>query len=802
MKKYKIILVFLFIFVLISISLINLNFINVIDVQANSENDVNYTFEKDVFYKSDSPIIDSSFNMKPDTHITKNYPGTYSFTYESGLENLDISFVDEINNGTEHGTSVKYAQANHDKVLEIYDDTALYGLTVRNNFGPPKTSGTIEWWYLKTDDSIIDSFYAYNDNTACMTLQATGEGQFAWYDGSVHNVRAYSENIWYHHRITFSASKFDWFINGVLEADDSTFRNAQSSMNNVRMITNVAGNHYKIYYDGIGYSWDDNYNVNDNSSPLITINETIQEVDKYQFKYEGFNDLFDNGDDNPSSWFDVEDGGDDVNCKQIGSGVVEILTDGAQDYLGLQKENIGIDNAERLNISYGFKIQEFYSVLKNGMYLRVYSYDNTKVVEVRVRNNNGVGEMAYWVTGTTYVLLNTEMLINKAYDVNLYIDYYNDVCKLIYKTDGVLTASYLFPLATVSKIGLNKVSFITYADTDSCNVQVDFIGIYINGESITQEFAYQTVEISESIHWVFNHQNLLNYNVKGNLSIYLFAQNYGGSFIQISTLKVVDSSDTINVYSLMIGGFNYGIAPLTLYIYFYGQIEGLKIDINGVKLIEGENMYYPTYDYEGIDQHNNYFYVNNDTNSLHFIQTSNDNNLEYIQATFNIQNIQTVNRSISYTSLLTGNANGHLRVSYTDDMSTLIPLRTYISNPNIVLPQDKMIETLKILITDDDNDNIQGTTIGYISDITLKYMPDIETIILTYALVDVVIPLMIMIIPAFLVYVKLGKKSILPMFLLMNLICFITNLIPIWLFFIITFACSGFIIIQARGDSE
>ena len=149
MKKYKIILVFLFIFVLISISLINLNFINVIDVQANSENDVNYTFEKDVFYKSDSPIIDSSFNMKPDTHITKNYPGTYSFTYESGLENLDISFVDEINNGTEHGTSVKYAQANHDKVLEIYDDTALYGLTVRNNFGPPKTSGTIEWWYLK-----------------------------------------------------------------------------------------------------------------------------------------------------------------------------------------------------------------------------------------------------------------------------------------------------------------------------------------------------------------------------------------------------------------------------------------------------------------------------------------------------------------------------------------------------------------------------------------------------------------------------------------------------------------------------
>ena len=540
------------------------------------------------------------------------------------------------------------------------------------------------------------------------------------------------------------------------------------------------------------------YLSGDNLYDTIYLDDSGVEPDRWEFSHKGLNDRLDTGDDNPNGWTDLEDGGDDVNCmmKDSFDGIVDLNADSGQD-LGLYRDNFGYSEDIALNVSFGFEIKYIYSVLNNLIYLKIFSSDNTEIVRIRICNE---GELRYWTTGTTYVLLDTGFVIDTNYSVNLNVNYDTDICTLRYSTNGVFTDTFEFPLTVVSKTGLKKVSFNVHADTDYIRVYLDYIGIYVNYRSITTDFGSIGLHVSDHSYWYFTEHNLLHINIIGDdIAVYLDIADYvyaSPNFIPKEILAPNDYNGLtfLNLYDYLYDdywGYDY-IWGGVLWFHFNETFEFIEVNIEGVKLTNGTNDYPLEFDYSGVDVIENYFYVLN--NKLYFTQTSDDNNLEFIQATFDIENVLTGNHSVSYTSILTGNAQGHFRVSYTDATSTLLPLRTYVAAPNIILPKEKEVNELIILISDNDNDDIEGTTTGYITSIKLVYLVDVSITIITIALLSIMIPLLILIIPTFLIYLRLGKAAIVPTFVLMAVICFITNLIPLWLFFIILISSTVFMV--------
>ena len=554
------------------------------------------------------------------------------------------------------------------------------------------------------------------------------------------------------------------------------------------------------------------YEIGDNLYDTLYLDNFGTEVDKWEFTFKELFERFDDGDDNPNGWTDLEDGGDDVNCKRywdenynMYNGIVELYANSGEQ-LGLYKDNLGYSEDIELNVSFGFEIKYIYSILNNDVYLEVYSSDNTEIVRIRINND---GSLKYWVSGTTYTQLTTGFVIDTNYDINLEINYISDKCTLRYTTDGVFTNSFEFPLTATGKTGLKQVRFRICADTDYVRTYLDYIGIYVNNRSITTDYAYVGLHVSDHSYWKFEEFNILSIDVIGNgISIYVENAYYVSQMAPTKLPTLISSAydytelKIYNIYDFLFDdywGYDY-IWGGVLWFLFNDTFEFKEILIEGVKMVEGENEYPLEFTHSGVNVIDNYFYVLE--NKLYFTQTSDDNDIEYIQATFNIENVLTENYSISFNSILTGNAYSHLRIFYTDTTSTLLSLKTYTAGPNTILPQNKIIYSFIILITDNDNDDIEGTTTGYIISIKLIHLTDVSINIITVALLSIMIPLLILIIPTFLIYLRLGRSAIIPTFVLMAFICFITNLIPLWLFFIIIFSCGAFMITKKIISKE
>jgi len=896
----------------------------VFNVNAESDNDLNYSFEKNDLYQSTDPIYDSFNTREYITYLPDGlYNGTYTFTnIPDGTSGTDIDFVDEVISDINTTVQIVSEIDGHNKVLELFDNSSSDMCEAYNYFNFAQSSGIYEMWFYITDASYKGYSYLYDDTTPITDI-FTHTNQLWYYDGDVHSIASISDNTWYHLKVDFdcSSNTYDIYLDEDLIQNNADFLYNADSINKLRLRTDSTSLGYYFYIDAIGYDWqgystnyindldftsgyfeggtypdsyynnsdyfrlrassdilqvellfdnettldwfcisyymelmtgqsiavyinqvlydesdtgsisadmlycdyavynitlygeiigayslyvnffsltfrdlDDKYDVGDNLECIQLEDRRFFEPDKWEFVYEGINDKFENGDDNPLGWTDLEDGEDDVNVRT--TGVVELYA-GSSDEIGLQRLNMEYDSDEVYTFSFKFEIKYIYSILNNDVYIEIYSSDATEIVRIRINNNGTDTYLKYWVSGYDYVLLTDGFVIDTDYIITLAINYDTDKCLLEYYTDGVYTDDFEFPLTASGKTGLKQVNFDLCADTDYVQVYLDYVGIYVNNRSISTEYAYCRSRVSTDTNWPFSFMNLLKYNGLGNISIVMLVQNYGGSFVELHGLTNVDGWKHINLYSLMVGGFSYGTPPIYLYFFFTGEFELHEIDIYGVMLKEGENEYYGICEYENVNQHSSYFYI--EDNKLYFTITHDDEDLEYIDIQFNVNNVGGVNRSITYKSLLTGNALGYLKIYYDDDSYSSCSLRTYVHTSNIILPQEKTIDEFGVLITDEDNDAVQGTTTGYIEYITLVFIPDISISITTQLLIAIMVPIMIMLVPTLLFYMKFGKNAIIPSFLLMSFICFITNLIPVWLFFIIAIACGSYMLIRKTG---
>ena len=767
---------------------------------------LDFIFEKDVLYDNDdNPSYNQTFNVRNQTQFTGHYNATYSFENDTDGSNPTNFNVDESGGFINVISSLD----GHDKIVEMNDTSDSLNIVLDVNVS--RVSGTYEYWIrFSQTNAYLYHYILETDTTKAINLQWTNAGELKYYDTDWNIIDTYILNVWYHVSIDFECGtggylglnedKFNIRINNE-QMGPYDMRGNPTTMEKIQWYT--GGSTVGInYVDALGY-WDVNYTIGNNIMPIIETNISIQEPDKWDFYYEGINDILDDGDDNPNGWNDVEsDAEDNVNCRY--ESIVEIISNSGQTN-GINKINFAIPYSKRINVSFGFKILDIESILNNDVYMKIYSYDETEVVRIRINDN---GDLKYWISGTTYNTLDTGIIINKNYYFNLFLHYEMNVCILKYYTDGIYTDTFMFPLTTSNKIGLNIVSFLACADTDLIKIYLDYIGVYVDGSSITTEFGSMGCEVGgkgNTVRWEFNENTFLFVNLIGDsLFLYLDLADYISTPAPGYDPKLIEGEKTyagwemFNMYNYVYDDYwkNDFVVGGVVWVHFYDTLQFKAIRIEGIKLIEGINAYWLEFSSANVDTIKSNFWVDSN-NRLQFNLTVDDDNLEYIQATFNIDNVPSENRSISFRSNINGEAKGYLSLDYNDDTMNIIEFPFHDKITKVLLPQFKIIDKFTILITDNNKDD-NDFCFGYISEIQLIYNPDVQITVLTLTLIEVIIPLIVLIIPSIIMSKKFGVIGAIITFILMSLICVIANLIPIWLFFVIIFSSITFLIVKKK----
>ena len=433
-------------------------------------------------------------------------------------------------------------------------------------------------------------------------------------------------------------------------------------------------------------------------------------------------------------------------------------------------------------------------------YYEIKSYDGTLICKLRVDDSALWGDIKlYYYYDGDYIFLDDLIDFHVLYFIDITIIQNLVYLKLNYTTiDVPITSnysSYIIPTIVNNKNGLQSLKIGAYGEfaySNNMDLGIDFIGVYIDGKSLSNDFS--------NYYYALNNE----FNNKRYNSIEINASGYFGmSVVSFEPLAVetftyfiyqnISNITYVNVYSeneKTVENAFLSIAANTTF-----QINYIRI--YGIKMTEGLNDYIPSYETSGIQTNLSYFWVNSN-NRLQFNLTADDNDLEYIQIQFNINNIPTEDRSLSFTSNINGNSKGYFVLNYRSERSSIIEFPYYETNTKIILPQTETIDKFTILITDN-NLEVNDLCIGYISNIELIYNPDVGITIIISTLIQMIIPLIVMILPSIIMSKKFGISGLIATFILMSLICVIANLIPIWLFFIIAFGSITFLLLKREG---
>jgi len=174
------------------------------------------------------------------------------------------------------GANVISGLDGYKKVLECWDQSGSGWSNIRNDF-TPQANGTVEWWWRQSKSGVAGHIKIGGGPT----LRWAITDQLQYYDsGGFHNVKSVSPDQWYHHKIVFNCDfdTYDWYIDGVLEADDSEFENSRSTLDYFRFYTWTTHQDYSFYFDAVSYSWDPNYNIGENTQEGLLLNFETNET--------------------------------------------------------------------------------------------------------------------------------------------------------------------------------------------------------------------------------------------------------------------------------------------------------------------------------------------------------------------------------------------------------------------------------------------------------------------------------------------------------------------------------------------
>ena len=235
--------------------------------------EMNITLNDDLIFSEDMPFRlphdkNLTFTQLSIIYETFDITGNYTATYD---------FLDDAVGGNPAGWTV-YEPAgitvditasvgDHYNVLEIEDNKSPDSGYAYNDFSD-QTSGTVDFWF-RTNDSSKESWIIIEDNalTDSASLKIKN-GKFQYLDNVLFwqnvGLEAISDT-WYHIKINFNCTDA-WYlwIDGIQQTlDGYTLYGNPIAMDSFKISTQIDVG-YSIYLDAVGYSWDNNYIVEDN----------------------------------------------------------------------------------------------------------------------------------------------------------------------------------------------------------------------------------------------------------------------------------------------------------------------------------------------------------------------------------------------------------------------------------------------------------------------------------------------------------------------------------------------------------
>jgi len=794
------------------------------NINLSSTEDLYYNYEQQEFFNSsyeNTPINPESpfnyLNMRNKTQETEHYNATYSFENDTD-DTFPNSFND--NDGASCNTLVKSSFDNHSKILEQYDGggTSFCSATVNIIQG---LDTVIEFWATKS--SIASS----TDLSITFWEGVSGIITFDFKDNDLiylNSTPAYHTikedfliaNSFSHFSIILNDTynTFDCYINNILEGNDLDYRySTTSGIDSVRLSTDFGDSGYYGYWDAIGISSDINYNIGDNYYPYL-LNLEVYEVDTWDFWYEGIGDELDNGDDNPNDWLDIEDGGDDVNY--LADSVIQIVNGGGGT-TGLQKTNFAKKWVNKLQISFGLCIHDISPTLSNQIKIFIYSYDLTEIIRLYIDEDGNLG----YYDGSEHILDNG-LIENVWYYFKMDINYDTDICDLEYGDYDYLGIKqnntfgrFQFSLNSVDKDGLSKIQTVSVADSSGNELWLDYIGVYINQTSISSEFGQFGLDIITDGYyyyngyyydnWNFIEYNMIQYNIAGEqIGVYMEVADYishGAPEYEFD--QVVGTKDyNGNIQYANVGDFIYDnyyqqryIIGGVIWFPFYKNFTFDYLNIYGIRLIDNNTKWTLDFNSENLDTDDSRFYVSN--NKFYYSMTTDDDDLEYIEITFKLyddywqngNSQQTMNRSIrwggvKYTPYLYAN----FKVNYAYSDFNMYEIKTNTIYTNYLIPQDKIIISFGLLISDNNN-NINTTITGYLYSLILYYNPGASMDILISNYINIIPAVMIISTISITIWSltkkKVGNMLVAPSIALTAYLSYISGFMPLWLLFVV-----------------
>ncbi|MHA1273949.1 MAG: hypothetical protein ACTSQS_11000 [Promethearchaeota archaeon] len=198
------------------------------------------------------------------------YPGTYGFEEDqNGAFGTAINYIDSVNLKAFCEVSVADSYQGHKRVLFFRDGTSLANFSALHNFSASQTSGVIEFWWLLTPtfEPFNTMDIAFRSSSGQLGFNLSVKDGY-YLDSYGLNASRYYTNKWYHHKIVFDCNagtngRYSWYIDGINVVNDQEFVNNINNLDKIQFF-GISPRRVEAYFDAISFSWDPNYNINDN----------------------------------------------------------------------------------------------------------------------------------------------------------------------------------------------------------------------------------------------------------------------------------------------------------------------------------------------------------------------------------------------------------------------------------------------------------------------------------------------------------------------------------------------------------
>lgn len=555
------------------------------------------------------------------------------------------------------------------------------------------------------------------------------------------------------------------------------------------------------------------YEIGNNLIPEVEINTSLLQISAYELAFTEIDNIHNIGNNNPENWTFDETGGGAVQVDYDWTSAVVypsttffrdrtvsfVISNG--DFALMNRPSLNIQANNFMNITFGVNITALWDAGNNEFHIEFYEGDDSSILtHLRFIRNFGSGlTLSYWNDGL--ITLTTDLEFNKYYDFNVLLNFEIGINIIRIIENGVYFDDFIIPFSDTStgnkSLGNIEVKGGSDAGDFGNTLYLDYIGIFNNGTTqVLKDDSYGYVEIKLNDEWNFKHHNLLFFRGIGNIQIYDFQPVNNLDYVPaFATSHILDSFRQHNNTIITNNLYNVSQTITTynqLIIYTTQNISYNYVSVEGVSITHLTSKHWLEFSYSNVNINESYFYAT-DSNRLNFKLNVDNTLLESIEARFNINDFSTNGYTTSFKSDIEGQAFGFFRLNFTDT-SNIIPFPLAETTTRFIPTQNQTIKDVIILITDRNINTVSGLTSGFISNIKFIVSADIGLTILTTALIFMIIPLIMILVPSISISQVYGKMLLIPLFILMSIICVSTGLIPIWLFFIIIFSNVMFIL--------